>query len=46
MFFTAVMFIWNVLNVYPMKCVSMNNQCKIRTKIIDIIEIYQLSVLK
>ena len=27
----------NVLNVTPLKCVSMNNQeCKIRTKIIDI----------
>ena len=26
----------NVLNVTPLKCVSMNNQeCKIRTKIID-----------
>ena len=38
MFFTAMMFLgYNVLNVNPVICVSMNNQeCKIRTKIIDI----------
>ena len=36
-FFTAMMFSFNVLNVIPLKCVSMNNQeCEIRTKIIDI----------
>ena len=30
-------FSYNVLNLNPLKCVSMNNQeCKIRTKIIDI----------
>ena len=38
MFFTAMMFFnCNVLDVNPLKCVSMNNQeYKIRTKIIDI----------
>ena len=37
MFFTAIMFSCKVLNVHPLKCVSMNNQeCKIRTKIISI----------
>ena len=37
MFFTAMMFSCNMLNVNPLKCVSMNNQeCKIKTKIIDI----------
>ena len=37
-FFTRVIFCsCNVLNVNPLKCLSMNNQeCKIRTKIIDI----------
>ena len=38
MFFAAMPFFGcSVLNVNPLKCVSMNNQhCKIRTKIIDI----------
>ena len=37
MFFTALMFSCNVLNVNPLKYVSMDNQkCKIRTKIISI----------
>ena len=37
MFFTAIIFTWNVLNVNPLECVSMNSQkCKIRTKIVDI----------
>ena len=36
-FFTAIIFSCNVLNVNPLKCITMNNQeCKIRTKIIDI----------
>ena len=38
MFSTAMLFFGcNVLNVNPLKCVLMNNQeCKTRTKIIDI----------
>ena len=37
-FFTAMIFFsYDLLNVTPLKCVSMNNQeCKIRTKIINI----------
>ena len=37
-FFTAMKFVsCSVLNVNPLKCVSINNQkCKMRTKIIDI----------
>ena len=35
-FFTAMMFNCNVLNVISLKCASMNNQCKIRPKIINV----------
>ena len=38
MFFTAMMFFGcSVLNINPLRCVSMNNQeCKIRPKIINV----------